>query len=810
MKRVTPSELLDLREPPWGRKLRGVSLVAEVEIPGDYCRQAAQALGMLYRKWVNAHRDPAPLFDSWPACTAVAMAWVAAEHYEQGTYWPFLWREVGYPATTDDHPAWGLGFQRAVGSLGMPTFPEMPMPYLGPVLMHSGIPTYCLEDFFRLLLQRQRAEPGLDAESFMSWATAPGRELRLHELDMPARRFLQYGGDFALDVVERCIDLLHRLLDPDPDLDGVGLPARIVARARELAAQERLELIPATSARNGLRREQPRITLDPFGRGVEVRLPAVSEAPDGVATWKIAADHVQTVVRSQALWVGAAEGTPPTTYALPGPVRSVMVSLADSALESELTVVDPADPLLVFTEDGRRVPANLPLPTEPIWVLHPENQELTVDGPLDVRAEGALPLGWNGWQLRLLSLEGVRALGLTRRRPVRGFTRPRILVGEPLPGVTTPYGSPVFAEPPTLWLPGESAALTAWFVEVRPSSGGDAVVTRRFDTTEPTTVEDLWKELPRPLLGAYDIVVRGPLGRGARRSVVIAEGLHVAYRPYVRLFTGAGLTAGQAELTSGSPASSRQLEFTPRMRALSVTHDVPGASEPLVITPPHLQVLREVPGEAATWSMGPLRLSTESFTEPGALLVRLPGATALPPIQVSTGNGIMQVLEPSGRQHDGTARYELARISDTIAEQKVADLLLGETPLAFVRPRRLATGVRDLGDRLGLEDATPVEGLVAGIYLVTAPWREPWVLPVEDGLIGLPPELLDSGPMRVLLQIEDPWTFTEWPRWPVGAGGFLCDRPGFYQAGDVEETALASFLIGDAPFPTDVAHPARL
>ena len=49
--------------------------------------------------------------------------------------------------------------------------------------------------FFRLLLARRRLEPGLDAESFLAWATAPGRRLRLAGLDEPARQFLAEGGD---------------------------------------------------------------------------------------------------------------------------------------------------------------------------------------------------------------------------------------------------------------------------------------------------------------------------------------------------------------------------------------------------------------------------------------------------------------------------------------------------------------------------------------------------------------------------------------------------------------------------------------
>ena len=80
----------------------------------------------------------------------------------------------------------------------------------------------------------------MDAQSLLAWATAPGRRLRLAELDGPARRFLAEGGDGALDLMDRCLDLLDRLTGPEPDLDGVRLPERFVDAARKAAAAQGL------------------------------------------------------------------------------------------------------------------------------------------------------------------------------------------------------------------------------------------------------------------------------------------------------------------------------------------------------------------------------------------------------------------------------------------------------------------------------------------------------------------------------------------------------------------------------------------
>ncbi len=105
-------------------------------------------------------------------------------------------------------------------------------------LADAGFPVFDLGKFFRLLRGRRRLEPGLDAESFLAWATAPGRRLRLAGLDEPARQFLAEGGDEALDLTDRCLDLMDQLAARDPrgqDLSAVRLPGRFADAARKEA-----------------------------------------------------------------------------------------------------------------------------------------------------------------------------------------------------------------------------------------------------------------------------------------------------------------------------------------------------------------------------------------------------------------------------------------------------------------------------------------------------------------------------------------------------------------------------------------------
>ena len=168
-------------------------------------------------------------------------------------------------------------------------------------------------------------------------------------------------------------------------------------------------------------------------------------------------------------------------------------------------------------------------------------------GELHTITGTAAPFGWEGWLLQLASLEKVRSLALQGcpTHVVQGYTRPRLLLGEPLPGVTTPYGSPVYATAPQLWLPDTPGAAICWHADIRPAAGGASLVSAEIGQAGTA---DIWDGVTRPILGAFDITVRGPLGRGMRRTIFIAEGVSVSYRPYIRAVTVNGLEPGNSEL----------------------------------------------------------------------------------------------------------------------------------------------------------------------------------------------------------------------------------------------------------------------
>lgn len=811
---MKPAELLSFREESWSRKLRGYALVTELEVEEAHWQQVCRVLGATYSDWARSQRAER-IFDLWPACTLVALTGIASRGYERGELWPQLWEELEYAGELSDQKVWGRGFRRALAKLGLPTFENAPLANVGPILMHAGIPDYCLADFFRLLDERRCRDVDMNTESFFTWAT--GRSSRLSGLDKPASRFLTYGSEYAFDFVERSFDLLERLRTKSQNLEVIGLPPRVVRRAQSLAAAGAFRARIASSASSrgpGRGTDRPHLVLEPFGRGCVVCLPPVKDAPAGFVSWTVTADGKPHIVESQAEWVGVAEAAPQTSFALLRPARTVAISAHDLVPHTELRIIDPSSPMLVFGEDGLRRPDGMPLPPDVVWVAHPAENELVADGDLRVLTEGQLPLGWNGWHLRQVDLEGVRSFALEgipeTRHSVRGYTRPRISTAPPLAGITTPYGTPVAGSPPEIWLPGIPGVETTWAVEIRRCDGG-AQTFGSYTVDQPTTVTDLWERLPRPLLGAFEITVRGALGRGVTRTVFIAESLDVRYSPPMRRFMPAGLQAGHAALMPavGAHANPRVVDFGVGDRSRVIEYRAGEETEPLVVTPPHLEVMHERADQSASWFAGPLRMPSERFVDdPGVLLVRIPGATATPKLRVVTHHELLQEVLPSGRVQAGSARFELARVADTVSEHHRVELALdlGDTTcvLANIRPRRLANGADWSGDALRLRNAVAVEGLAAAIYPQWAPWRRPVVKLVEsDGAVAVPEELRNAGPLALELAIDDPWAPVSWPRWP-GEDALWVARTGHLVSEDAGETALSRFAADLGDFPTEV------
>lgn len=346
-------------------------------------------------------------------------------------------------------------------------------------------------------------------------------------------------------------------------------------------------------------------------------------------------------------------------------------------------VVDPADPLLVFDENGERVGPELP--AERVWVLHPAQAQLRSDVPSRVTVTSHLPLTWRGWRLLQFDLHGLSWLELAARddldetRPrhlVRGRSKPGLVTGPPVPGVTARTGEPVFAKPPAVLLPPGPGR---WRVEVR-RAGTSTVLSRVTTAEDGWRPERLWERVTRPLLGELTVLVTAADGEarpGMRRTLTVAEGLVASYFPTPRLTSDRGLEPAEATLAAppGMTVSPQAAPVPADAVTIEVTCIAAQVLQRMRVTPPHVRIrIEPEPGstDAPTrWHhAGPLPLRAADLRHGGALSIDLPGIDRDPPIEVvGLDDHVVQVLEPT-RQ----GRYPLRRMADTVTARGGASL----------------------------------------------------------------------------------------------------------------------------------------
>lgn len=814
-RKVTSWELLDMRERPWRRRANAVSLAAETldQIPVHHREQALRALGRLYDR---AESVPAAqrMLRRWPAAHVLATAGVAAEHYEKATFWPKLLGIVGIHPDPAFQAMWGEAFLDNLRQLDMPTFEndnDAGTRYVGRILLHSGMPTYCLDDFFRIVSWKRSTTPGLTADEFVTWAANKAAGTGFANVDMPVQRFLRYGDEFAVDVSERSFELLDAVAAGNLVDDGL-LPQRFCEVAEHFHQQKGIELVAGggtVAAERG--NVRPRLILDPFGQGLLLRLPPVGDAPDGKAVWMVSLDEHVRRVSTESLWPGSAEPAPQTDVAISVPVRTVSVALSGREhLQLSIMVIDDQNPVLTFGEDGELIAQGLPLPAAPVWVLFPgEPESLQVSGATNLIGESPLPPGWSGFSLVHIDLADATSVSVGRHlRTVRRFESARIETAAPVQGIRTSAGLPIFADLPKIHLPKGDAE---WDISLHDNAG--TVISRRRigGGDDPNQI---WDDVARPVSGDFSVRVRGPWGRGASRTFTLIEGLGVSFSPGWRRFVRGGLQPCVASIVA-APAinlSRTQIDFGFRDRSESLRVGLGAAARSLVVSPPHMTVSHQDAEGAVTPSVRPLILFCEDLQErPGELVLDI-GAAAEPSLHVLAHGRLVQTLSPRGSRA-GIYRFNLAEIVDTLRVYPQVSLSLsddGELVVAWIRPRTLFSGIELDGNGLVLTDCVAVDGLNAYLFATRAPWREPDCVPVVDGRVALPPGLINAGPIRVMARIEDPWVPLPTPTWPSRGRSKLIDSVGWLGDGSAEETAISKFLAGEPAESVEVIDFVRL
>ena len=575
--------------------------------------------------------------------------------------------------------------------------------------LHAGIPAHALGALVDVIEQHVAAGRAPQGTVVLDHLTEPGFGHRRRQLPAEFRALLDHAPDTAVTFLARiCAVLVASVAEPETwaasELTAatVDLPPTILATLRDrLARKPFLDGDPDAAALCVAR--FPELRYDAAEGTLDVVVPPGAEP----TTWRAWTGDAPEQVR-----VGTDEAAVvPVTSALR---ECVLVNL-DNGARRAIPVVLPGDPIVLFAPDGRVMSHHRTLPAGEVVALVPNDADFAGTGRKKIDVTDTRNGPWDGWLLRTLDLAGHRELTVVRdgrrgaTRRVRPTESPSIELPEPLPGVTTRDGDPVFGERPLVDLPAHDGdAVKEWRVRVRRVGDLNWLVDYPWAAEDFITSADPFDGVDAPLLGSYEIVVSDSYALDLRRVAVIAEGLDAVNEPAVRLPAADGLAESTTGLTAdhGLAVDDAELVFGPtdveRVTQVSVVGDArrsdarESGSLELVVRPPHALVRLERAGVPSAWQTALPEIDLEA-TDHRRLAVYVPGGVD---VSFALLDGDLDIVREW--ESDGHAGTEFALATRQIVE--AARRLVRGTLVAVIEAADgstdeapIATVVRDGG-----------------------------------------------------------------------------------------------------------------
>lgn len=389
-------------ETEFRRGLNQVDLLGELCPTEQDVLELGRQIGSLVKQRPNWNSAAQSLRDEFPLCYTVFLVGVGMYRYADGDFWSDVCTITGI-TTSLSSQRWGELFEEIVKTLPVAQFPlTTGHRYVGQILAHGGIPQARLADFFDHVLRPllyPRGDTALTVEDFLherlslsSLATYIGR---------PAVRFLKYGGNVAVDFVERCREMAIQadqgIEQPSPEL--VGLRPHVVHEFLEWRSRQ------DKSSTASMRVRPPSLLLKPWDEGVCLCLPAQS-LPDlgGSVEWQIASgalgDQPRIVEPSQWRTCAGREVKShyePLSALLETYTIRLVLRQGDEVAQElgcwDITPVQEGHPVLWFDpSSGKAIRRQEWLPKKPLWVLRSPDVTLEPAGLLTVLEQ--LPSIW--------------------------------------------------------------------------------------------------------------------------------------------------------------------------------------------------------------------------------------------------------------------------------------------------------------------------------------------------------------------------------------------------------------------------------
>ncbi|MBH0022651.1 hypothetical protein [Salinibacterium sp. SWN248] len=775
-------ELLELREreSQWRQRLVGTSLVMEADVDQGEATESFRWLGNRFRN-CDTREDRKHLLSLFRANFLIGLTAVGGRDYDEGTFWPFVNEAFGVRLSQGDTDLVVTRYKEILDYYSLRRF-TTPMANVGEILMHAGVPVGSVEGFLRLLVKQDRRGAGTSGALFAAWARSQNREsASLLGLDAPTWRFLREGGEIAEDFVDRCLVAFDAATTGGISPDS-GLARHIVDEIGRLVETGALVSRPGRGTRSREVVYVPTLTWDDARHGVAITLPSLEVPLEETVHWTLASEGRSASYTAEPPWPGLPAKT--IIHSLRQPTKAVSVRARPGEQEWDMTVVDPDDPLLIFdAATGVLIPARNSLPRDLVVIGTPQsgdkpfNELIEFDGPCPVISEHQSPFGWESWIFATVDLNGVKKLsrGEDRARFVSTSTRPQIAYPEPVLGATTSDDSIVYSDVPSVTLPASgdsSAGSLPWTISLTEESSGRTLWSSEVRSASDPLEVELWPERPASLLGKYVITVRGALGRGLTRRVVVAEGWAARHQPTFRYLAAEGNGMEPATVSlSCADKDNQSLELDRSTPSATVTLSSEASELAIVVRVPHMNIAVTRGSTFPVVTLLPQSLDSESL-EDTHLRVTVP-AGLWATLGLVSAKGVEQTIDAVVTGQRSYVNFNLGQLADTARSARSGRLQLriGEksVPVGNLRPRKLADEVRFDAETsaLVISPSAP-QGLAAAIYPKYSPWKLPTVISFADGAASaaIDRAVSQMGRAKVLLRVDDPWSPSPWPEMP--------------------------------------------
>jgi hypothetical protein len=779
------------------RHIRGqlplVSLIGELEL-GPRDEIYLQAKSVVTRSANSGNLIKLPT--SAPCSLCVFLVAEGAFNYSNGAFWDQL--SIGQIQSPNHQRILGQAFLTTLSNLQMEDFSyvheeENSLKFVTPILLHGGVPKNSAQDLWKLLLSA--VNEGFD-EADQILAHWRSTKTKLHSLDKPVRRFLDYGGVFASDLLQRMVDLADYVSSLDRDevtqqeasqlSQYVGLPTYLV---------EQLLTNDFQTHRKQSFVRRPRISIDPYaGEGPTVEFPAVANASDK-SRWILRPSASQGIFK-------ASKYDSRTVELAPGDSWEASIEEVDTPKNWRFGGVEGLRLFFFDIRTGELLRDQSRLGGEWVLALSPVSvrYQLSLEDTSPIPEGDELPRlsgAWAGWNLRVLDLRGIKNLvasqvqfgGSETSTTIsvhRVAATPRIL-SQPIDGIIDSSGWPVFDNPPLIQVPLDVAPIAAWNIRFT-SKYGDVFERRLIDVAHVDDVFQLSDLLGDEAMTTGELIIRGPLGSDLRTNLTIVNQL-TSTRPTTIV---SPVQEVDVELSATSPifplgTLNHSLKFTDSVARQSVSlNDGLRVLVVSVSIPRILWFLRRIDSPLRTLSNQQLVIGLDDLESRyvDALIVHT-GQESIAELRLMSGDTVIQKTDVVRITSDaGRWSFPLSQFTTTISQsgqnRLTFELDIDGTiviPLSVVARFQVSDLKVDT-----LLDPSQGSTLIhcqwrqnkrfldreIRIWSITRPWEGPVCRAISDDIVDEIEVLIEghdipAGPYFLEISVQDPWLEAERP-----------------------------------------------